>query len=322
VTLKVTEGVAGRPPVYISAVDLQGALSYGEAVDALEEAFRLEDPGAGPIRSHLEIPGGELLLMPAHTAAGTGVKLVTLSHANPARGLPFIHGVYILFAPDTLVPVALLDGAALTALRTAAVSALATRHLAREDAHRLVVFGAGTQARAHVAAMRAVRDVTHVAIVGRDPARAAALVDALRADGVEARTDGPAALADADIICTCTTSRTPLFDAALVPPGAHVNAVGAYRPDARELEPALLSRARVIVETRASALAEAGDVVLAIADGVVEAGALRELAPVVRGTLGRADDHEVTVFKSVGLAFEDLVVAAAAATRVRAADGA
>jgi ornithine cyclodeaminase len=322
VTLKVTEGIATGPPTYISAVDLRAALGYGEAVDALEEAFRLEDPGAGPIRSHLEIPGGELLLMPAHTTAGAGVKLVTLSQANPGRGLPFIHGVYVLFAPDTLVPVALLDGAALTALRTAAVSALATRHLARADARRLVVFGAGSQARAHVEAMRTVRDITQVAIVGRDPGRAAALVAALCADGVDARVDGARAVADADIICTCTTSRTPLFDAALVPPGAHVNAVGAYRPDARELEAALLARADVFVETRASALLEAGDVVLAIADGVLEAGDLSELAPVVRGAAGRADDRAVTVFKSVGLAFEDLVVAAAAAARARADGGA
>jgi ornithine cyclodeaminase len=314
VTLKVTES----SPVYISAVDLFGALSYGEAVDALEEAFRLEDPSAGPVRSHLVIPGGELLLMPAHTAVGAGVKLVTLSRENPARGLPFIHGVYVLFTPDTLVPLAVLDGAALTALRTAAVSALATRHLAREDARRLVVFGAGSQARAHVYAMRAVRDIEQVAIVGRDPGRASALVADLCAEGVAAELADSSALADADIVCTCTTSRSTLFDAGLVAPGTHVNAVGAYRPDARELEAALLARAQVVVETRASALAEAGDVVLAIADGVVGADALQELAPVIRGEAGRADDAQVTVFKSVGLAFEDLVVAAAAAARLRA----
>jgi ornithine cyclodeaminase len=305
-----------RPP-FISAVDLQAALDYGGAVDALDEAFRLEDPAAGPIRSHLEIPGGELLLMPAHTAAGTGVKLVTLSHENPGRGLPFIHGIYVLFAPGTLVPVALLDGAALTALRTAAVSALATRYLAREDAHRLVVFGAGSQARAHVDAMRAVREIDRVTIVGRNPERAAALVAALTAQGVAASTADASAVAEADIVCTCTTSREPLFDASSVMPGTHINAVGAYRPDARELDGTLLARALLVVETQASALAEAGDIVLAIADGALDAGVLRELAPIVRGLEGRADDAQVTVFKSVGLAFEDLVLAAAAAARVR-----
>jgi ornithine cyclodeaminase/alanine dehydrogenase-like protein (mu-crystallin family) len=319
VTLKVTDGITDTAPVYISAIGLQATLGYGEAVDALDEAFRIEDPSAGPIRSHLTIPGGELLLMPAHTAAGVGVKLVTISQENPVRGLPLIHGIYALFAPDTLVPVALVDGAALTALRTAAVSALATRHLAREDARRLVVFGAGSQARAHVHAMRAVREVDHVAIVGRNPERAAALAAELRAEGIAAEVAADAsAVAAADIICTCTTSRTPLFDAALVAPGTHINAVGAYRPDARELDGTLLAQAVLVVETRASALSEAGDVVMAIADGVLDAGALHELAPVVRGQDGRTDDADMTVFKSVGLAFEDLVVAAAAADRLRA----
>ncbi len=317
--LKVSTDLGDTPPTYISALDLQAALGYAAAVDALEAAFRTEDPSAGPARSHLEIPGGELLLMPAHTAAGSGVKLVTISHTNPSRGLPLIHGLYVLFAPETLAPVALLDGAALTALRTAAVSALATRHLARADARRLVVFGAGAQARAHVAAMRAVRELEHVAIVGRDQARAEALAGEVRADGLPADVADATAVRDADIVCTCTTSRTPLFEAALVAPGTHVNAVGAYRPDARELGGDLLARALVVVETRASALAEAGDIVLAVADGAVEAGALRELAAVVRGTERRAGDAQVTVFKSVGLAFEDLVVAAAAAGRLATA---
>ncbi len=304
-------------PIYVSAADLEGSIGYAEAVDALDDAFRSEDPAAGPVRSHLEIPGGELLLMPAFAAHDAGVKLVTLAHENPRRGLPLIHGVYVLFAPDTLVPRAIIDGAALTALRTAAVSALATRYLARPAARRLVVFGAGTQARAHVHALRAVRALDHVTIVGRGGGspRAGALVEELREAGIEAVTGDASAIADADIVCTCTTSRTPIFDGALVRPGTHVNAIGAYRPDTRELEPSLLARSLLVVETRASALAEAGDVVLAIADGELTEDALRELAPVVRGQLTRADD-DITVFKSVGLALEDLAVAVAAAGRL------
>jgi ornithine cyclodeaminase len=318
VTLKETPGFASpeadTPPAFISAPELRSLLGYAGAIDALDDAFRLDDPGAGPIRSHLEVPGGELLLMPAHTAGGSvGVKLVTLAADNPGRGLPFIHGVYVLFAPSTLVPVALVDGAALTALRTAAVSGLATRHLAREDARRLVVFGAGTQARAHVHAMRAVRPITEVVVVGSGSPRAAALVAELREEGVPAVEGSASAVAEADIVCTCTTSRSPLFEEALVGAGTHVNAIGAYRPDARELEASLLARSLVVVETRASALAEAGDVVLAIADGALDAGAVEELAPVVRGSVRRTSDEQVTVFKSVGLAFEDLVIAAAAA---------
>jgi ornithine cyclodeaminase len=300
-------------PRFIGAAELKAALSWTEAVAALEAAFLAGDD-AGPARSHVAVPGGELLLMPAAaTADGVGVKLVTLAPGNAQRGLPFIHGVYVLFEPGTLAPAAIVDGAALTALRTAAVSALATRHLARADASRLVVFGAGTQARAHVEAMRAVRSIEHVAIVGRDPARAAALAAAL-----DAEVAGPDAVASADIVCTCTTSRHPLFDASLLAPGTHVNAIGAYRRDMRELPAETLRRARLVVETRESALLEAGDVVLAIADGVLAEDDVREeLADVVGGTTGPRDPGEVTVFKSVGLALEDLAIAAAAARRLR-----
>ena len=160
--------------------------------------------------------------------------------------------------------------------------------------------------------MRAVRAIEHVTIVGGRSGRAAALVAELESEGITAQLGSAGAVADADIVCTCTTSPTPVFDTALVRPGTHVNAIGAYRPDARELEAALLTRSRVVVETRASALLEAGDVVLAIRDGALDAGALHELAAVVRGEVARAED-EITVFKSVGLALEDLAVAAAAA---------
>jgi ornithine cyclodeaminase/alanine dehydrogenase-like protein (mu-crystallin family) len=309
-------GVDG--PRFIGAADLAAALSWADAIDALEAAFGVV-PSNGPQRAHIPVPGGELLLMPAAAAAeGVGVKLVTLAPRNAERGLPFIHGVYVLFAPGTLAPAALVDGAALTTLRTAAVSALATRHLARPDARRLVVFGAGTQARAHVAAMRAARTIEHVAIVGRDPARAAALVASLVAEGIDAVAAGADAVAEADIVCTCTTSREPLFDASALRPGVHVNAIGAYRPDMRELPAAALGRGLLVVETRESALLEAGDVVLAIADGALTEHDVRhELAGVVGGAVRRAGPEQVTIFKSVGLGLEDLAIAAAAARRLR-----
>jgi ornithine cyclodeaminase len=288
----------------LGPAELRAALPWPVAIAALETAFRDEDPGATPPRSHLAVPGGELLLMPAHAAAGgLGVKLVTLAPGNPARGLPFIHGAYVLFSPGSLVPEALLDGTELTAIRTAAVSALATDRLARPDARALVVFGAGTQARAHVAAMRAIRPIQTVTIVGRDPARARALADELGA-----AVAGPEAVAGADVICTCTTSAQPLFEGAWLAPGTHVNAVGAYRPDLRELDDVAMRRATVVVETRASALAEAGDVIQA----GLEPGALVELADVVRGRAERREPAAITVFKSVGLALEDLAIARAA----------
>ncbi|MEA2292014.1 MAG: hypothetical protein QOF17_1034 [Solirubrobacteraceae bacterium] len=250
--------------------------------------------------------------MPAHGAAGLGVKLVTLNPGNPARGLPFIHGVYVLFDRTGLVPEAVLDGTALTAIRTAAVSALATEHLARPDAARAVVFGAGAQARVHAHAMCAVRPVADVAIVGRDPVRAEALVAELRGAGLPARVGDAGALAEADIVCACTTSATPLFDGALLPDGVHVNAVGAYRADLRELDDAAMTRGLVAVETRAAALAEAGDVVQAIAAGALAAADLVELRELLAGAAGRTSREQVTVFKSVGLALEDLAVARAA----------
>jgi ornithine cyclodeaminase/alanine dehydrogenase-like protein (mu-crystallin family) len=258
------------------------------------------------------VPGGELLLMPAHGTAGLGVKLVTLNAGNPARGLPFIHGIYVLFDREGLVPEAILDGTALTAIRTAAVSALATEHLARPGAGRVVVFGAGAQARVHALAMCAVRPVEDVAIVGRDPARAEALVAELREQGVPARVGDAGSLAEADIVCACTTSATPLFDGTLLPDGVHVNAVGAYRADLRELDDAAMARGLVTVETRDGALAEAGDVVQAIAADAIAAEDLVELRDVVTGAAGRTSPDEVTIFKSVGLALEDLAVARAA----------
>ena len=149
----------------IGAEELRTRLSMAGAIDALERAFRDEEPAVGPLRTSVETPPGSLLLMPASSQRGVGVKLVSLTPGNPDRGLPFIHAVYVLFDPQTQAPVALLDGSALTALRTAAVSGLATRHLAREDAERLVVFGAGVQARSHLEAMLAVRPIDHVTVV-------------------------------------------------------------------------------------------------------------------------------------------------------------
>jgi ornithine cyclodeaminase len=154
-------------PHLIGAEELRARLSMSAAIDALEDAFRTHDPGAGPLRSSVETPGGSLLLMPAFGEAGVGVKLVTITPSNPERELPFIQASYVLFDAGTQAPEAVLDGAALTALRTGAVSGLATRLLARENSARLVIFGAGVQARAHLQAMCAVRPVTELVVVSR-----------------------------------------------------------------------------------------------------------------------------------------------------------
>jgi ornithine cyclodeaminase/alanine dehydrogenase-like protein (mu-crystallin family) len=300
----------------IDAAQLTRLLPVSDAVDELESAFAERLPDA-PTRMRVEAPAGEVLLMPAVGDAEAGVKLVTVAPGNPDRGLPLIHAVYVLFDGVTLAPVALVDGAALTALRTAAVSALATRHLARPDASRLVLFGAGVQATAHLEAMAAVRPVGQVAVISRTPEPAERLAERARDMGVDATVAVAEAVADADLICTCTTAEEPVFDGSLLRPGAHVNAIGAYRPDTREVDDDTVRRARIVVETREAALREAGDLLIPIESGVIsEAAIVADLAEVVRGAGVRRRPEDITLFKSVGVAFEDLVVARAAAARL------
>ena len=289
-----------------------------EAIDVLEGSFASKAPPDAPLRSRVATARGELLLMTATGDEGAGVKLVTVNPANPARGLPLIHAVYVLFARETLQPVAMIDGSALTALRTAAVSALATRYLARPDASRLVIFGAGVQAAGHLEAMCAVRPIAEAKVVSRTRERAERLTERAVALGLTAAVGEPGAAAWGDVICTCTTSREPLFDGSLLREGAHVNAVGAYTPDARELDDAAVQRARIVVESRAAALAEAGDLLIPIGSGALRPEEIAaDLSEVVRGAQIRRSAKDITVFKSVGVAFEDLAVARAAFDKLR-----
>jgi ornithine cyclodeaminase/alanine dehydrogenase-like protein (mu-crystallin family) len=296
----------------IGAEELRERLPMVAAVDALETAFRHDDPSGGPMRTHIETAAGSLLLMPSSGDGGVGVKLVTLTDRNPGRGFPFIHAAYVLFDAQTQAPEAVLDGSALTALRTAAVSALATRHLARTDAARLAIFGAGVQATAHLEAMCAVRPVTDLVVVSRSRDRAETLVEEGIRRGLAARIGEPGSVTGADLVCTCTTAEEPLFDGSSLRAGAHVNAVGSFRPDTRELDTETVRRARVVVETREVAMAEAGDILIPIREGAIEPShVLAELADVVRGARVRRSSEDVTVFESVGMAFEDLAVARA-----------
>lgn len=304
------------PPPFIDGDGLARILPVGAAVDALQTAFSAALPDAPP-RTHVAAGPGDLLLMPAVGDPGAGVKLVTVNPENRPRGLPLVQGVYVLFDAATLEPVAVLDGAALTATRTAAVSGLATRHLARPDARALVLFGAGVQAGSHLEAMRAVRPIEEVVVVSRTRERAERLAERAADAGMRARTGIPEDVAEADIVCTCTTSPDPVLDGALLRPGTHVNAVGAYTPQTRELDEETVRRGRIVVETREAALAEAGDLLIPIAAGVLrEEDVVADLSEVVRGTTVRRADPDVTVFKSVGVAFEDLAVARAAVDRM------
>ncbi len=194
------------------------------------------------------------------------------------------------------------------------MSALATRHLARPAAHRLVIFGAGVQARAHLEAVPVVRPIDEVVVVTRGQEAGEALVADAVEMGLRASLGSPDAVSNADVVCTCTTASEPVFEGSLLAAGAHVNAVGAYRPDTREVDTETIRRARVVVETREAALEEAGDLLVPIAEGSVDAEHIvADLREVVRGAVVRTSDDDVTVFESVGLAFEDLAVAGALA---------
>lgn len=303
----------------IGAEALARLLPMEAAIDALEAGFRADRLPEAPPRSHVETPSGTLLLMPAFGAQGVGVKLVTLTATNPERGLPFIHAAYLLFDAETQAPLAMLDGAALTALRTAAVSGLATRWLAREGAGRLALFGAGVQARSHLDAMLAVRPIEEVVVVSRGRGKAEDLVGRAASLGLRASLGQPGAEGDADIVCTCTTSETPVVTGAKLPDGVHVNAVGAYTPEMRELDTEAVRRSRVVVETREAAMAEAGDLLIPIGEGAIDRDhVIADLSEVVRGAKVRRSDQDVTLFKSVGVAFEDLVVARAVVDRLGA----
>jgi ornithine cyclodeaminase len=329
--------VTGSAPAtrLMTADEVAATLDFSTAADALASGLHgRSGEGLDPIpRVAVDLPaegdsgvaadrrGRELLLMPCHGPEGVGIKLVTIARANPVvRGLPRIQGIYALFAADGMSPELLIDGAALTRLRTAATSALATRLLARPDSRRLVVFGAGVQASAHVEAMRAVRPIEEVAIVGSSPdsPRARTLVDRLLQDGLAARVGDRRALGAADIVCTCTPATAPLFDDGALAPGTHVNAVGSYQATMCELPAGLLGEALLVVETEEAARAEAGEIVRAIEAGVLpRSGFASDLGSVIEGRVGRRDADQLTVFKSVGLSVQDLILARALATRLR-----
>jgi ornithine cyclodeaminase/alanine dehydrogenase-like protein (mu-crystallin family) len=271
---------------FITADDVDQRLSALKAADALEAALLAGlDPEADPPRGVIELDRGQMLVMASAAARHPVVKLVTVG------GEPRIQGVCVIFDGTTLAPIAVVDGVAVTTVRTAAVSALAVRHLAVPDARRLLVFGRGPQAHAHVAAMRAIRPIDQVNMVGRDVTDLDELVTA------------------ADIICCCTTAREPLFDGKLVADHATVVAIGSHEPDARETDDTLAARATVVVESRTSALREAGDVILAIDSGATTAAQLITLAELIRGE-PRPPAGRPTLFKSTGMSWEDAVIAA------------
>ncbi|WP_329569742.1 ornithine cyclodeaminase family protein [Kitasatospora sp. NBC_01266] len=244
--------------------------------------------------------------------AGYGVKAMVLKPENPARGLDLHIGVVLVFHPDTGAPLALMDAGAVTAIRTAAVSAAATDALARRDAGDLAVLGSGVQARSHLEAMQVVRPLRRVRVWSRTRANADAYRGWAATElGIEVEVaESPGkALAGADLVCTATAAKEPLVQAADLAPGAHVNAVGASFLDHRELSSAAVAEASFFVDSRESAAAESGDLRAPIAEGLIGLDHIQaELGEVLLGVHpGRREEREVTVFKSLGLGVQDIM---------------
>jgi alanine dehydrogenase len=276
------------------------SLRMEEVIPAMERA--LADFSSGkvvqPIRTMLPVEEHEgfLGLMPAYTGTALGTKLVAFYPKNV--GVPTHHATILLFEPETGEPLATMDGRLITEVRTAAVSAVATKHLAKPDASVLAIIGSGVQARSHLEALRLVRDLSEIRVWS--PRRAEEFA---REHGVDAAASAEEAVRGADVVVTATTSPTPVLRGEWLSPGVHINAVGAPRPDWRELDDGVPDRARVYVDSREAAQKESGDV---IAAGEIFA----EIGEVVAGTQpGRQTPEEITLFKSLGLAAEDVATA-------------
>ncbi len=308
----------------ISAAEVEGALDWESLVERLRQAFRR---GAEvPVRHHHDIanPAGRdatLLLMPAwQTGRHIGVKVVTVAPGNAEQGLPAVMGVYLLLDGKTGAPQALIDGPMLTLKRTAAASALASSYLSRPDCERLLMVGSGELAPHLVMAHASVRPIRNVLIWGRAPDKAAKLAKRLnrRDFRVDHTEDLETAARGAHVISCATLSRDPLVRGDWLQPGQHLDLVGAFKPDMRETDDAAIKRARVFVDTRAGACKEAGDIVQPIESGVLDpadiAGDLFELTRGERA--GRRYYDQITLFKSVGTALEDLAAAQLTVERV------
>ncbi|MDB5838610.1 MAG: hypothetical protein JWQ23_562 [Herminiimonas sp.] len=314
---------------YLTAAQLRTALPYPDLIAALRAAFR-ESMQAPKRHVHTlsEQESTVLLLMPVWQAAGNaGVKVVTVAPGNPAKRLPTVHSIFMLFDTVTGAPIALLDGEELTLRRTAAASALASSWLSRPVCASLLVIGTGSLAPYLAAAHCSVRPIRTITVWGRSreksEAAAARILQQDLPDGivVEIASDLEAAVRMADIITCATTSTSPIVRGEWVRDGTHVDLVGGFKPDMREADGALMAKASIFVDTFAGTMAEAGDLIQAIASGELRPDAIiAELADLAAARhAGRENDSQVTVFKSVGTAIEDLCAANLAVNKYLAA---
>ncbi len=305
----------------LSGAQIRQAVTMTDIIDSMETAFIELSAGRAkmPVRAHLEVddPRGTALFMPSYLqpVSMLGIKTATLFEDNYKKNIPYIQGIVTLFDGETGSPKAVLDGRTITALRTGAASGLATRLLAREDSSVCTVFGAGMQGRTQLEAVCAVRDIKKIWCCNRSVENAKIFAREMEERlGVEVKVAAAVSRAvnEADIICCATGSQTPVFVAADLSPGVHINAVGSYKPHVQEVPVEMVRRAKLYVDHVQSALEETGDLIIPINDGVITPEhIIGELGELVIGRIaGRGSREEITFFKSVGVAVQDLAAAA------------
>jgi len=304
----------------LTAQDIEAALPMTAAIEVMRSAFGQLAAGdiTMPLRSHLPTAGGVTLVMPAylHRSQDLGIKIVSVNQTNAPRGLPVVSAVVLVVDPETGIPVALLEGTCLTALRTGAVGGLAADILARPDATQVTLFGAGVQGRSQLEAVCCVRSITRANIVDPTEAAARRLSEEVATwpnpPKTRIITDPQQAIHSADIVIAATTSKTPLFDGRELQTGTHVTGIGSFTPEMQEIDATTVNRARVVVDQRDACLAEAGDLIKS------GAGIDAEIGEIINGRqAGRSSAEEITFFKSVGVAVQDAAAAGAVLAAAR-----
>ena len=304
-------------PLWLNETDVRALLPMPDLIDAMQTALAAFSAGQvnQPVRSVIEVAPGHSFFasMPAHAGSipALGAKLVTVFAGNASRNLPTHLATIVLLDPQTGELLGVMDGRFITEARTAAVSAVAVRHLAREQAFRLAIIGSGVQARSHLEALAHVRPFQEARCWSPTAGHVRKLAAESHPIPVRAAESAQAAVVDADVVVLATASPVPVIEDAWISPGACVVSVGACRPNQREMDPVLVARARLFVDSRAAALRESGDVIMAISEDRFSASHIvAELGEAVTETrLCRADAGQVVVFKSLGLAVEDLAAA-------------
>ena len=311
----------------LTAEDIKKALPMMNAIVAMKEAYAQLSNGQAsiPLRSHIDVPQHEgiTLFMPAllHDTQDMAVKIVSVFPRNLEKDLATINAIVIALNPETGQPIAVIEGASLTAIRTGAASGAATDLLARANARSVAIFGSGVQARTQLEAVCTVRSIEQVSVFSLDDPGAKAFADEMAGRGpipeqITIVENPSAAIAEADVICTATTSSIPVFDGQELRSGTHINAVGSFTPEMQEIDAETVKKALVIVDSREAALAEAGDLIIPIEQGEISAEWIHaELGEIVAGRKpGRTDEDQITLFKSVGIAVQDAIAASRALT--------